>query len=73
MDFTIQYCQTRRTLEERGWALASRLSRISSQLITSAGIDHKIFNTTVAECKEIQVEIKESRQKLQDHRFAHGC
>jgi hypothetical protein len=73
MDLNARNCPTRKTLEERGWKLVDRLSITAPQLLTSAGVDHKVFNKVSARCHEIRTQLAESHRQLQAHRSEHGC
>jgi hypothetical protein len=66
-------CSTRRSLQEHGWNLVSRLSATASRLVGWAGMDRKALNATVIECREIGVLIAESKRQLLAHRASHGC
>jgi hypothetical protein len=73
MDFSTQYCSTRRDLEERGWFLTSRLSSLTSQLLQLIGHDHPAFLLKKTECCDTREEITDSHDRLHAHRVAHGC
>jgi hypothetical protein len=73
MVFSVTYCPTRRALEERSWKLVSRLSKTAGRLLGSAGVDHRAFNATTLECREIRALIVESHEVLRAHRLSHGC
>lgn len=73
MELTVEYCPTRRAIEERGWVLTTKFSTIAGRLVSSASIDHGLFNRTVAECGEIRSELAESHRQLRNHRSSHGC
>ena len=73
MDLTARYCSIRRSLEERGWILVSRLSTVAGGLLRYAGVDPKAFNATTAECSNIRVQIAAARRLLSKHREQHGC
>lgn len=73
MDLSATYCQTRRDLEEHGWALSSRLATVTSRLLQLIGSNHAAFLATVDECHAIHLEIAESHKDLKRHRRDHGC
>lgn len=66
-------CPTRKTLEERGWKLVNRLSITAPRLLTTAGVDRKLFNQVSARCHEIRTQLAESHRQLDAHRSEHGC
>ena len=73
MDLTSQYCPDRRNLEEKAWALASRLFLLNERLLTLIGMDHRAFLSAKAECVETTAEIAQLRNRLAKHRLLHGC
>ncbi|HEX4038620.1 MAG TPA: hypothetical protein VHX37_11220 [Acidobacteriaceae bacterium] len=73
MDFSIQYCPTRRDLEEHSWFLAGRLSSLTDQLLGLVGHDHNAFLVKKAECRDTRDEIRDSQRRLESHRTHHGC
>ncbi|MGZ4788125.1 MAG: hypothetical protein ACXVZX_06370 [Terriglobales bacterium] len=68
-----QYCHVRRTLEERGYYLTSRLSLLSTQLMKLIGNDRGAFTDTKMQCADVRDEIVDVRRELQEHRTEHGC
>lgn len=70
MDLTSGYCETRKSLEERGWILTSSLA---SHLFFLACRNHKSFDETTIKYIETRGELKKSRLLLHDHRAEHGC
>jgi hypothetical protein len=72
MDAATTYCPTRRLMETRSWALADRLSGLSSQLITLVG-SHQHFAEMKGECLQLRTEFAELSRRLQSHRLAHRC
>lgn len=73
MDLAIQYCPTRRDLEEHCWNLVSRLCESTTHLMTFVGRDHGAFLAAKSECQETREDLAGSGQKLRQHRVAHGC
>jgi hypothetical protein len=73
MHTALKYCVTRRSLEERGWILTSKLASASARLMKLVGKDHEAFMETRAECKDLRMEIVVSRTDLRDHRAVHRC
>lgn len=74
MDFTATYCSTRRSIEERGWCLTSRLAVLTEALMKlAAQHDHQAFLVTREECAETRMAISDSNRDLRDHRRDHGC
>jgi len=73
MDFTAQYCPTRKDLEERSWGLVSRLASLSGQLLKLTGAGHQEFMAVKFQCVEVRGEISKAKGQLLDHRSAHGC
>ena len=72
MDLTSEYCQKRRGIEERSWALVSRLCLLTSRLPRLVG-NHNEFHTTKSECADVRRELLELRVQLLNHRLAHQC
>jgi hypothetical protein len=73
MDFTAQYCATRRSLEEETWVLTSKLSNTATRLMGTVGVNHKLFNETTVECGEIRAQLAALHRQLKEHRSGHGC
>lgn len=67
------YCSTRRTLEERGWNLTSRLSGETTCLIGLIGSRHAAFAEMKESCEHTRDELAQSHRDLQAHRSHHGC
>lgn len=67
------YCQTRRALEERSWALTSRLAALTSRLFQLVGSDRPAFRNIIGQCHSTREEVAESRVNLENHRRDHGC
>ena len=72
-DPLVQYCPTRRNLEERTNNLVSRLAMITGRLLLLIGNNHHLFTETKAECTTLRAEIAEARRNLDDHRVLHQC
>ena len=72
MDFTCQYCSTRRDIEERSWALVSRLCSLTSRLTMLVG-QRTAFSAVKVECGELRQEIQHLHVRLKDHRDTHHC
>ncbi|HTZ56555.1 MAG TPA: hypothetical protein VMB49_00590 [Acidobacteriaceae bacterium] len=73
MDLTAQYCSARRDIEERSWALTSRLAALTDRLIGLTGLDHQAFLDVRGKCHEVKGELSESHEELKNHRRNHGC
>ena len=73
MDLATAYCPTRRNIEERGWALTTRLSSLTERLLEIIGKDHQTFVALQQECHATKLAITRSNQNLSDHRREHGC
>lgn len=73
MDFTLQYCPTRRDLEEHCWSLVNRLCGTTTALMKSIGGNRQLFLSTQSECQHTRQELSDSHHKLAAHRIAHGC
>jgi len=73
MDFATPYCPMRRSIEENGWALTTRLSSLTARLLGIIGKDHRAFVFLQQECRATKLAITESHQSLRDHRLEHGC
>ena len=67
------YCSTRRDLENRSWALTSRLFDLSGRLTNMAGLRKREFSSTHDDCEETKGELAELHQLLEAHRSKHGC
>ncbi len=72
MDSSCRYCSTRRDIEERSWALVTRLCILTSRLSVLVG-QHKEFSAVKVECGEVRAEIRHLHVRLQDHRQTHCC
>lgn len=73
MDFTTQYCPTRRDIEEHCWVLVTRFSSMTSALIRTIGGDRQAFLGLRCDCLDTRVELTDARNQLAAHRHAHGC
>lgn len=73
MDLSAGYCATRRSIEQRGWALTTRLSSLTERLLNAIGKDHRVFLALRQECCTTRDSLVESHQNLQNHRREHGC
>lgn len=73
MNATTRCCPTRRDLEAQGSVLRIRLSNLAPKLMTLVAVDHRGFNLTSAQCREVRGQLKESSRRLQAHRSEHGC
>ena len=73
MELIAQYCPTRQGLEERVWALVTRLSNLTSRLMLLTAKDRQAFISAKADCSQAHFDIIKSRQQLHAHRSKHGC
>jgi hypothetical protein len=73
VDLAAQYCSTRRNLEERGWALTSRLYALTERLLRAIGKNHEEFASLKQECRVTRADIAQAQHHLYDHRSEHGC
>jgi hypothetical protein len=70
---TAGYCRSLRDLEERIWALSSRLSALTERLVSSIGRSREEFRIAQSDCAEIRAEIFHLRRLVVEHRSLHGC
>lgn len=73
MDFATAYCSTRRDIEERGWALTSRLCSLTDRLLMATGRNHQVFVDLKQECMTTRVALTALHESLREHRREHGC
>lgn len=73
MDLTAAYCPIRRSLEELGWGLASRLASTTDLLMHLIGADHGAFLAARADCASIRFELSSVHRQLKRHRDMHHC
>ena len=73
MDFTLEYCPQRKHLEESNWKMVSTLCILTDRLLMLVGKDHAEFMATKAKCADVKLEILWFCDRLQAHRFLHGC
>jgi len=73
MAVSATYCQTRRALERRSWALTSRLAALTVRLFQRVGTNPPEFRNRIGQCRSTRREVAESRLILENHRRDHGC
>jgi tRNA A37 N6-isopentenylltransferase MiaA len=73
MDFSVRYCPERRILEQRSWKLVSRFAVLTDKLFMLVGGSHLQFIAMLDTCHDVEGEITDSRERLREHREAHGC
>jgi hypothetical protein len=62
------YCSKRRDLEQRSWALTTRLTDLTEQLMRLAGLKQPEFPSTMSQCLEVRTELKQVHRSLTTHR-----
>ena len=73
MDIAAKYCSIRSELEEDACYLTAKLFGLIERLYRLIGADHQDFLAARVACLKVRKELSESRNRLEDHRIAHGC
>jgi hypothetical protein len=70
--YSLNYCHTRKNLEEKIWFAVEQYSSITRRMV-GFGVDSSALYAAQCECTEVRAQLSEARFALGSHRSDHGC